>query len=154
MGLFPFVGGMSLLFIFGGALLVHTPARAVWISCVMALQLYFSYCLIGNFVSLHFPYRIGRDTMRPQGNRVILFFVGLFSAVMVAVLMLPTFLCMWMDQLVESLWGYHNVSAGLLSALGLLVLTFFAYSFALVHAGDTLLLREQRILITLVKDRE
>ncbi len=154
LSLFPFAGGMSLAFVAGGALLVHTPARAVWISMVLALQLYLAYCLIGNFVSLYFPYRIGRDTMRAHGNRPILFLVGLFSAILVAILMLPAAFCMMLDQLAETFWGIKGAPVGLLAALGLLALTAVAYSFALVHAGDVLLAREQHILAKLVKDRE
>ena len=152
--LFPFAGGMSLLFVAGGALLVHVPARSVCISMVLALQLYLAYCLIGNFVSLYFPYRIGRDTMRAHGNRPILFLVGLFSAVLVAILMLPAAFCMMLDGLAETFWGIKDAPVGFLVAIGLLALTALAYAFALVHAGDVLLAREQRILARLVKDRE
>lgn len=154
MALFPFVAGMGLFFVLGGGWILHTPPRVIHISIVQVLEFFLIYCLIGNFISLYFPYRLGRDTMRAQGNRPILLLMGLCSAAFVGLLMLPAMFCLMLDDFVASVWDYRGLPIGLFVSIGLLALTALAYAMALVHAGDLLLYREQRILAALVKDRE
>ncbi len=152
--LFPFVAGMGVFFVLGGGWLLETPPRILYISLVQVFEFFLIYCLIGNFISLYFPYRLGRDTMRAQGNRPILLLMGLCSAAFVGLLMLPAMFCLALDDFVAVTWGYRGLPIGLITSLILLALTALAYAMALVHAGDLLLSREQRILAALVKDRE
>jgi len=154
LALFPFVAGLSLAFVLTGALLLATETRLILISVMQVLQLYLTYCLVGNFVSLYFPYRLGRDTLRARNNRPIMLVVGLASAATVGLLLLPTTLCMVLDDWVEATWGYHGWPIGLTASAALVALTALAYAISLTHAGDLLLAREQRVWEALVRDRE
>lgn len=152
--LFPFVAGLSLAFVFAGALLLDTAPRLVAISVLQVFQLYLMYCLVGNFTSIYFPYRLGRDTMRARSNRAVMMLLGLVSAAVVAILLAPAAFCMMLDDLAAARWGYHGWPIGLIVSAVWLLATVFAYVFALRHAGDLLLAREQDLIAVLTRDNE
>ncbi|MBI2433305.1 MAG: hypothetical protein HYV26_10575, partial [Candidatus Hydrogenedentes bacterium] len=147
--LFPFVGGLSLFFIVLGTALTAPGWRTTSVALLQVFQLYLLFCMVGNFTSILFPYRIHGNAMRGQTNQPIMILVGLVSMVVVALIMLPSTLCLLIDEVMKSSFPY-----GLVVSLGLLTFTVFAYVFSLRHAGDLLLEREQRVLETLVRDRE
>lgn len=154
LALFPFVAGMSGLMVVMGALLTQVQPRYVAISITQIIQLYLMYCIVGNFLSVFFPYRITRDSMRARGNHPMLFLLGLASTALAAVMMLPTTLCMVIDDVLTQWWGFHGVPVGWFLSLGLLAGTAALYWRMLIHSGDLLLAREQKMLDTLVRDRE
>ncbi len=154
LGLFPFAGGLSLFCVTLGGWWLEIPRNLFVISVIQVFQLYLIYCLAGNYVSLYFPYRIGRDTLRANTARPIMFFVGLCSMAIVAILLLPAMACLMADEFAAARWGANAPPVGVIAAIALLPATAAAYAVSLRHAGDLLLLREQRILALLVADRE
>jgi len=155
LALFPFVGGLSLLFVLLGALLLRPGTSMLLISLVQVFQLYLAFSLAGNFASIYFPYRIQHDTMRRQNNRPLMMLIGIGSALFVMLMMVPAVIFLLLDELLEVYWDVPAaVPVGLLASLALLLLTVFAYVWSLRHAGDLLMAREQQVLATLVRDRE
>ncbi len=154
LALFPFVAGLSLAFVLCAAALMDTAPRYIFISLIQVLQLYLMYCIVGNFISLYFPYRIARDTLRARANRPLMLLLGLVSMVVVSVMVIPTSVCLMLDDLVAAAWGPQGYSVGLIASAVLLAITAAAYAASLTHAGDLLLVREQRILESLSRDRE
>jgi hypothetical protein len=73
--------------------------------------------------------------------------------IIVALLMLPTSICLLIDGIANR-WDVVDFPVGLVLSAALIVLTLSVYPFTLRHAGDLLLLREQRILATLQKTAE
>ena len=154
LAMFPFVAGLSLAFVMVAALLLRTESRLVLISCVQVLQLYLMYCLIGNVMSLYFPYGIGRDAMRVRSHRALVLALGMVSAALAGILLIPTTFPMLLDDLVAAWWGYRGWPIGLTVSAALLALTGLAYRISLRHTGDVLMAREQRILGALLEEDE
>lgn len=154
LALFPFAGGVSMLFLLLAAVLLKLPPYNVAIAAIQVFQIYLMYCILGNYLSLYAPYRIARDTMRAYTNRLTVFLIGLASTCIVGIMVLPAALILMLDGIVENRWGRQDLPAGLLAAAVLLLLTLGLYRLTLTHAGDVLLSREQKIYAALYKDRE
>jgi len=154
LALFPFVGGLSLLMVVIGAFFIHTPLRHFLISLTQILQLYLLYCLTGNLLSVYFPYRITRDPLRVRANRSVMFLLGLASMALVGIMLVPSSLCLFLDDLAARWWNYHGWSIGLMTGVVMLSGIAVGYGFSLTHLGDLLLAREQKVLDVLLRDRE
>ena len=152
--LFPFVGGMSIAFVIAGSFLLDIPGRLVAVSALQVVQLFLLYTIIGNVVSLYLPHQIGWNGQRTGSSRVLMMCVGIISALLLGVLLLPTTLCFFIDDLAARLWNYHGISLGLPISAVFLALTLAAYAFSLRFSGDLLFDREQRILDRLLRDKE
>lgn len=153
LALFPFVGGLSLLFVSIGVAMAHQPWQWTVVAVLQVFQVYLSFCTVGNFTSIYFPYRIHADGMRNQNNRPIMILISFASMGLVALLMLPSGLCLALDSFLADYYGVH-LPLGILASLLILALTSGLYALSLRYAGDLLLLREHRILEALVRDRE
>jgi hypothetical protein len=142
---------MGLLFALLGAWFFTLDRETIAVCLLQVVQLFLLFTLAGSFVSIYAPFTMGRNLMRGQHSRALL--VGLLMPFIVALLMLPTSACLLVDGIANR-WGLVNFPAGLVLSIALIVLTLAVYPFALRHAGDLLLLREQRILATLQKTAE
>jgi hypothetical protein len=151
LALLPLAGGMGLLFALLGAWFFTLDRETIAVCLLQVVQLFLLFTLAGSFVSIYAPFTMGRNLMRGQHSRALL--VGLLMPFIVALLMLPTSACLLVDGIANR-WGLVNFPAGLVLSIALIVLTLAVYPFALRHAGDLLLLREQRILATLQKTAE
>jgi ABC-2 type transport system permease protein len=154
LALFPFVGGMSIAFVLGGALLLNMSVGVTAVAALQVVQLFVVYTIIGNIASIYLPHHIGWNGVRGGNSRVLMMCVGILSALMLGLLMLPTAICLFIDEIVRELWGYSGMSLGIPVSAGLLAVTFSVYFFSLRFAGDLLYDRETRILDRLVRDRE
>ena len=154
LALFPFAGGVSLLFVLLAAVLLKLPGYNVEIALLQVFHLYMMYCILGNYLSLYAPYRIARDTMRAYTNRLTIFLTGLASTLMVTVMLLPTTGILMLDSLIEKRYASRDLPAGMIAAIALLFVTAALYRVTLTHAGDILLSREQKIYARLYRDRE
>ena len=92
--------------------------------------------------------------MRTRKNRPRMMLLGLVSAWLAGILMLPASLCLSLDPMVAAWWGFEGAPFGLIAAVALLALSLAIYWPALTHTGDLLLSREQRVLEALMRDRE
>lgn len=154
LALFPFAGGLSLICVVLGGWWLEISLNLFVIMLIQVFQLYLVYCLAGNYISLYFPYRIGRDTLRANTARPIMFLIGILSMATAALLLLPAMGCLMADTFAALRWGENAPPLGMIAAVALLLATTAAYALSLRHAGDLLLLREQRILAVLTADRE
>lgn len=154
MGLFPFVGGLSLAFVSLGALLLDLSASITAISAMQVVQLFLLYAILGSFTSIYFPHAIGWGGLRNSNARVLTMCVGILSAALLGVLMLPTTVCLFIDRYAAAQWGYEGFSLGAITSAGLLGLTILGYRAAMGHMGDLLYLRETQMLDRLLRDRE
>ncbi len=154
LALFPFVVPVGLVYLLAAAGIFGTTPANFILAVVLILQLYFAFCVLGNFSSLYLPYRIDPDMMRRPGNRGTMFLMGLISAVFVGILMVPVSLCFLADGLASGYGWWTAWPLGLIAGLVLFTLTFAIWRLTLTAAGDLLLAREQRILATLIKDRD
>ncbi len=151
LALLPMAGGMGMLFALGGIWYFSMDLGTIVVSFLQVMQLFLSFCLLGSFLSIYAPMAIGRNMMRKQQSRALL--MAFVMPVAVALLVLPTGLCFMVDGF-ASRWGFVDYSVAPLLSLAFLTLTLIAYPFLLKQAGDLLLLREQRILATLLKTAE
>jgi len=151
LALLPLAGGMGLLFALLGAWFFSMGPQAIVVALLQVLLLFLLFTLAGSFVSIYSPFTMGRNMMRGQKSRSLL--LSVLMPFLVALLMLPTCLCLLADSLATR-WGIVAFPAGVLMSLAFIVATLVAYPFALRHAGDLLLIREQRILAALQKTAE
>lgn len=151
LALLPLAGGMGLLFALLGAWFFTLDLETIAVCLLQVLQLFLLFTLAGSFVSIYAPFAMGRNMMRGQKSRSLL--ISLLMPLIVALLMLPTSICLLIDGIANR-WGLVDFPVGLILSAALIVLTLSVYPFALRHAGDLLLLREQRILATLQKTAE
>lgn len=154
LGLFPFVGGMSLAFVGFGALMLGISAQTTAISAMQVVQLFLLYAMLGSFTSIYFPHHIGWNGMRNSNTRVLTICIGMLSAAMLGVLMLPTTVCLFLDDFARLRWGYEGVSLGILASSVFLAATILGYRMVMRHAGDLLYAREIRMLDQLLRNRE
>lgn len=145
LALFPFAGGLALVFVAAAALLLRLPLNTVFIAVLQVFQLYLTYCIIGNLLSVFMPYRLARDTMRPGRRRPLQILIGILTALLMGVMVLPGAFCLYVDDLAAD-FGYGGLPLGILGAAALLAATVLVYRVALRHTGDLLLAREHRVL--------
>jgi hypothetical protein len=154
LALFPVVATLVTLFLFAGMLISGMPGGMLLQGFLLMLQLYLAYCIAGNFISLYFPYRFQHSGMSAPsrfGNR---FGMSLAYLAGTLVIFSPTLLSLLADEAAATLGFAPAAPAGILAAAALLAITALIWRVTLIHAGDLLRDREQRILTTLVKDRE
>lgn len=154
LALVPFVLGMTFFFIVVSALLVWPPVRMILLSFLLALHLCLLFTVIGNYFSLRFPYRINRDALRQPTRRLRMFFVGLGSTFVVAVMVIPASACMYIERNAVAHGTILARNAGLITGMLLFLLTFFVYLFTITGFGDQLSDRERMIYARIMKDRE
>ncbi len=152
LGLFPFVGAICLIMIAMGALLFEIHPKSAAISLIQVPQLFFLYCIMGNILSIYFPLQVNRNTLRMQGNRAMMFLLNMLSLPLLGILSIPTLICFNADALAEY-YGYGALPWGLLLSGIFLGLILLVYRYSLIHTGDLLLVKEQKILLTLMKEQ-
>jgi ABC-2 type transport system permease protein len=154
LALFPFVGGVSLAFVAGGGFLLGLEPRQIALSALQVVQMFLLYAAIGNIVSILLPHHIGWNGARSGNSRVLMMCIGICSALMLGVIMLPTTLCLFIDDIAQAAFDYNGFPLGLPVSLLFLALTGTLYYFLLRFSGDLLRDREVRILERLLRDRE
>jgi len=152
--LFPFVTGLGFAFVLLSAIFVRPGPAAILISTLQILQMYVGFCVVGNFLSMYFPYRIAWEGFRNRNNRSINFVGALVSLLLIIALMLPTILCLLIDAAASLLLGGNGIPIGVIASVGFLIATVIAYAASLNTAGRMLQAREPWILDKLVRDRE
>jgi hypothetical protein len=151
LALLPLAGGMGVIFALLGAWFFSMGLETTAVALLQVVLLFQLFTLAGSYVSIYAPYAIGRNMMRGQRSRSLL--LALLMPFVVALLLLPTSLCLVADR-VASGWGLVSFPAGIVLSITFIGAVLAAYPFLLRHAGDLLLLREQRILAALQKTAE
>ena len=154
LALFPIVFSVSLLFIILGTLFTRPGIEVFAMSVAQVVYLYIAFAAVGNLMSIHFPSRMAWQGLREIGHKSTTLLVALLSMLLIALLMIPTALCMMLAPLVRLAWGLDGLPLGLIATLALLALTAYLYYRSLAAAGNLLARREQWILDRLVRDRE
>jgi len=153
LALFPFVGGLAVLFVTLGAAIAGTRPYITALSLVHVVCLYLLFCAVGAWMSVLAPYRIGRNALRGKGDRSTMMLLGLLSMVIVGFLSLPTAFCLNLDALAAVLWKWHGIPLSLPATLALLIAAVLIYRSSLTHAGDLLMERETQVLAAVMRDR-
>lgn len=156
---FPFIAGTTLLLFAFSALLIDYRLVTFLVTLLYLVQLYLLFCIVGNVLSLYFPYRIrqsGRmnSTNHSTRERIAMILIAPIALILMGVLLLPAVLGMAADYLLDRFWGFDAVSVGLVGAVVMFVLTVLAYRESLVHTGRLLEQREQIVLEKLLRDKE
>jgi len=151
LALLPLAGGMGLVFSLLGAWFFSMEIETAAVTLLQVVLLFLLFTLAGSFVSIYSPYAMGRNMMRGQKSRSLL--LAIVMPFVVGLLVLPTTLCLIADILATK-WGLVSFPAGIALSLVFIAATLAAYPFALRHAGDLLMLREQRVLAALQKTAE
>lgn len=154
LALFPVLAALVTLFLLAGMAIAGMTIPVFAQGLLLMAQLYLAYCIAGNFISLYFPYRFQHSGMSAPsrfGNRF-----GMSLAYLACTLLIfsPTLISLLADEAAAALGLVPPLPAGLLVAVLLLAFTALLWRITLIHAGDLLLDREQRILAALVRDRE
>jgi len=152
LALAPFVCGVGYGMLAVSLALLDLRWSTAGLLAMLIPQLYLAYCIVGNAISVLYPYRIARDTMRAKGDQLVLFFLGIASLLLAFVLCVPPGLVLLLDLVGLPGWPDAAPPPAYVAAALLLGVTASAYAFALVHTGDWLTVREQRILTKLMKD--
>ncbi|HDP35738.1 MAG TPA: hypothetical protein ENN29_11595 [Candidatus Hydrogenedentes bacterium] len=150
----PFVLGLSLFFVATGALLVQAPLRVIALSLILAAHLYLFFSVVGNYLSVGFPYRINRDALRQPTRRLRMVIVGVASTALATLMILPATCCMLAERFLSVHPDIMVRNAGILSAAALLVSSLAAYMVGLSVFGDQFTEREHRIYLRISGDRE
>ncbi len=148
LALLPLAGGMGVVFALLGAWFFSMALQSIVVALFQVMLLFLLFAISGSFVSIYAPFAMGRNLMRGQKARPII--LALLMPFVVALLMVPTSLCLVADAL-ASRFGLVSFPAGIVLSLCFVSATLAAYPFILRHAGDLLLVREQRILAALQK---
>jgi len=155
LALAPFVLGLGYLFLILGVLFIGADTVTIFMCVLLVLHLFLLFSLTGNFVSLFFPGRIGRDALRAPANRIRMLLFGLLCTLLGMLLTIPTILCIVLQRFMP-LWLESPIVPfiGPVLCFLLLILTGLGYQLGLTHAGDLFTAREQGIYAVLNRDRE
>lgn len=102
--------------------------------------------MLGNAISVLFPYRMRRDAANAQANRPRVFLVSFLVLPGLSVLVAPSVGLLVLE--------HYFGAVVLIPAALLLALTTLLYRTTLPAAGRLLLDREQRVLAAFAKDRD
>ena len=152
LALAPFVCGIGYAMLAVAVGFLGVPWTTAALLILLVPQVYLAYVISGNAASIVFPYRLSRDTMRSQGDRLVLFFMGIASLVLAVALCAPAGSLLLVHGVGLAGWPSYAPPPSYTLAVGLLLLTAGLYYVALRHAGDWLLAREQMILTKLVRE--
>jgi hypothetical protein len=135
------------LFFFLLATIATKPtASAMMVHLMQVFQVYLSFCIMGNFMSLLLPYRVGADAMRSARKQWAAALVGFVSLFLIPILMLPTILCMMLDTMLDQFLGYSGIPIGPVVSAAFLAITVLVYRATTASAGRLLAEREERIM--------
>lgn len=148
LALLPLAGGMGLIFSLGAAWYFGLGAKTTVLFVLQIAQLFLNFSIAGSFISIYAPMTIGRNMMRKQQGRVLL--VSLLMPLAVAILVLPTTVCLLLDGL-ASHWAFIDFPIAPLLSCFFVGVTLAVYPLVLRYAGDLLMLKEQDILAKLTK---
>lgn len=139
-----------------GAVLFGYSTVILVIALLQVLQLNLVFCMVGNLVSLYFPYRIniGAGWGSARKGQWIMILVSPILGMVLMLLLLPSALGFAADYLARQFLAYEGISLGLLFSIATLTVTIFLYRFSLGPTEKLLLKREQKILASFRADRE
>jgi hypothetical protein len=156
LAVYPLVIAQSLLLLILAGVLLRPGPVLLAVALVQVTQLFLTSCILGNLFSMYFPYRIPTEVIRRTSTKlVVAALANLVFFCFLPVFAIPTLFCAFVDPLVT---GFSNYSGrpviGLLCSFVFLALTLVAYRLSLEPTGALLARREEKILETLIRDRE
>lgn len=155
LALFAIPGILAAFFVLCAGFMIGLPFSAFIIALMQVIQLHLVFCLVGNVTSIYFPYRIkAKGQKLAPIQQIIVMVAGLVVLSVLGLLMLPSALAMTIDAYLATFRDYHGVSVGLLVSVATLLATVLVYRTSLTRMGELLQQKEQKILETLVRDKE
>jgi len=134
--------------------LLHYSLLVFIIAILQALQVSLTICIVGNTVSIYFPYHTDPTaTRRTFKQQLVLMAVGLALSLLIALLSIPPAFGMLIDAILDRFWGYQGISVGMLRTLAIVIIVTLLYRFTLPKLGSLLHQREKIILNRLMKEK-
>jgi hypothetical protein len=155
MAIAPVVLGLVIFFVTVSKILTEVPVRAICLSLILAVHIFFLFSVVGNILSIKFPHRLQRDALRMPARRLRMLIMGLVSSLLSVLLMLPALICMLIDRYsVDLFGGKNNKYMPLFFAIMLTLFTIIFYWRALIYTGDVLTAEEAQIKEKLFKESD
>jgi hypothetical protein len=154
LALLPIITGLSIVFVLVSAVILRPGPESVVFSLLQIPQLYLTFCILGNFISLYLPFRLAWEGLRRQEPNVMSFLTVVISFFAVAAAALPSAACRLLDAYLKGVSNASGVPFGLILSVIVLIATGAAYWRSLGPAGRLLSKREQWILDRVVRSGE
>jgi ABC-2 type transport system permease protein len=151
---FPLVAVHFVLLMTFACYLARPAVSLVAVMTLQFVQAFLSLCVVGNVLSLYFPYRMRKDSMNASSTKPAVFLSAAVSLFAVPPMLAPSVVAVTAD------WAGREILRGGYAVLGLVLaavflgLTAVIYIATLPAAGRLLFARERNILNTLLKDKE
>lgn len=151
---FPLLGTVFIFMVTVTAVATRPSFGVMAVSVLQFVQVYLTMCILGNFLSVYFPYRLKKDSMNTAKFNPRLFLVGIGTMVLLPLAMLPTVVCYGLVLYGAYLGEWGRLPLGEIVSLMMTMLTFLVYRATLTPISQCLMGREQAILAILEKDRD
>lgn len=151
---FPLLGLVFVLMVTVTAVVTRPSLDIVAVSVLQFTQIYLTMCILGNVLSVYFPYRLRKDSMNTAKFNPRLFLVGVGTMVLLPFAMLPTLVCYGLVLYGSYLGDWGRWPLGEIASPAMTMLTFLVYRATLEPISRCLMRREQAILALLQYDRD
>ena len=154
LAMIPFLAVTAFPLVIMAALLDKASFSDSVIALLQVPSLFLVFCVVGNLLSVRFPYRMQTDGIQKKRVGGAAGLMNLLVFPLLALMAIPSWVCMLGIPFVEQMWGYRGVSLGLLASLIYLGGAFCLYRLALEPTGRLMHRREQKILSKFQHDKE
>lgn len=146
LALIPIVGGVELVFAATGNVLLDLRLDTLVTILVSQAQLFLFFSMIGNAVSLLFPFPVRQDTMRGSQLHSKNFLVGMLVLQLFFLSIIPTLICFSGDFAARHFWNVTRLPVGMICSIAFFLFFLWAYRVSLSPLGLLFQRREQSIL--------
>ncbi len=151
---FPLLGSVFMFMVTITAVATRPSFGVMAVSVLQFIQVYLTMCILGNFLSVYFPYRLKKDSMNTAKFNPRLFLVGIGTMLVLPMAMVPTLVCYGLVLYGTYLGDGGRLPLGEIASFTMTMLTFLVYRATLAPMSRCLMRREQAILAILEKDRD
>jgi hypothetical protein len=132
------------------SMLIPYSAGELFISVLQIIQIGLTLCIVGNVISILFPYHLDMHNFRPSlKQQFTLIFAAFLVMGTLGLLSIPVAFSLLIDSFLTTFLGYEGISIGILTSIAMIVLVAVVYWAILPALGGFLQSREIKILETL-----
>ncbi len=152
---FMIVGGIVTGLLLLCMIFMPVSVQSLFIALMQLIYVSLVFSMLGNFVSIYFPFRIDPQNKKNIGfgtamMMMVVSFVMMFT---LALLYIPTMIHLALDSFMINFTQYNGPSMGIIVSLLCVILTSIAYAFALPVQGRLLEQHEKKILASLLQQK-
>ncbi|MFP6617657.1 MAG: hypothetical protein VCB26_14730 [Candidatus Hydrogenedentota bacterium] len=134
------------------SLFIEYSLMEITISILQIVQLGLMLCIVGNVVSIYFPYYIDLHNFRPSLKQQLTLILVAFTIMFIlGLLSLPIVFSLLIDSVLKLFFAYQGISVGFITSIATVILVAVAYKVTLPKFGELLEQREKIILGKLMK---